>query len=77
MYAHVASRIGIAPMFDFAPGAQSAPSPGGLVYPTVLEDSILYGMVSDAAQDAGITPAYTPGRPFPDVTTCHTITILC
>jgi len=50
LYAHVAARVGIAPAFDL----QSPVSPGVLIYPTVLEDSVLYVMVSEAADDAKI-----------------------
>jgi hypothetical protein len=50
LYAYVAGRLGIAPAFDL----QSTLSPGVLIYPTVLEDSVMYVMVSDAAEDARI-----------------------
>ena len=50
LYAYVAGRIGVTPAFDL----QSAASPGVLIFPTVLEDSVLYVMVSDAAEDAKI-----------------------
>jgi len=50
LYAHVASKAGIAPAFEL----QSPVSPGVLIYPTVLDDSVLYVMVSDAAEDANI-----------------------
>jgi hypothetical protein len=54
LYAYVAGRLGIAPLFELEPDVQSAVSPGVLIYPTVLEDSVLYVMVSDAAEDAKI-----------------------
>jgi hypothetical protein len=54
LYAYIAGRIGLTPMFDLLPDAQAALSPGVLIYPTELEDSILYVFVSDAAQDAKI-----------------------
>jgi hypothetical protein len=50
LYAYVAGRLGITPMFDL----QAQLSPGVLVYPTVLEDSVLYVMISDAADDAKV-----------------------
>jgi hypothetical protein len=54
LYAYVAGRVGLAPIFDLLPDIQSALSPGVLVYPTVLEDSVLYVLISDAAQDSKI-----------------------
>jgi hypothetical protein len=58
LYAYVAGRIGIAPLFelkpDVQPDAKSSLSPGVLIYPTVLDDSILYVIVSDSAQDSRI-----------------------
>ena len=50
LYSYVAGRAGVAPAFD----VQSPLSPGVLVYPTVLEDAVMYVMVSDAAEDAKI-----------------------
>ena len=50
LYTYVAGRVGEAPMFDL----QAQLSPGVLIYPTVLEDSVLYVMISDAAEDAKI-----------------------
>ncbi len=50
LYTYVAGRVGLAPMFDL----QAPLSPGVLVYPTILEDSLLYVMISDAAEDAKI-----------------------
>jgi hypothetical protein len=50
LYAYVAGRIGVTPAFEL----QSTLSPGVLIYPTVLDDSVLYVMVSDAAEDAKI-----------------------
>jgi len=50
LYSYVAGRVGIAAIYDL----QSPVSPGVLIYPTVLEDSVLYVMVSDAANDEKI-----------------------
>jgi hypothetical protein len=50
LYTYVAGRAGIAPVYDL----QSTLSPGVLVYPIVLEDSVLYVMASDSADDARI-----------------------
>jgi hypothetical protein len=50
LYEYVAGRVGLAPAFDL----QSQLSPGVLVYPTVLEDSVLYVMASDSADDSRI-----------------------
>jgi hypothetical protein len=50
LYAYVAGRLNITPLFDLL----SPLSPGVLIYPTVLENSVLYVMVSDAAQDLPI-----------------------
>lgn len=50
LYAYVANRLNIAPLF-----AQQSPIPPGvLVFPSVLADSVLYVLVSDAASDAAI-----------------------
>ena len=50
LYASVAGRVGIAPAFD----SQTPLLPGVLVYPIVLDDSVMYVMISDAAQEAKI-----------------------
>jgi hypothetical protein len=50
LYTYVAGKVGISPMFDLP--AQL--SPGVLIYPTVLDDSVMYVMISDAAEDAKI-----------------------
>ena len=50
LYAYVASRADIAPMFS----QQTPLPPGVLVFPTVLADSLLYVFVSDSANDAAI-----------------------
>ncbi len=50
LYTYVAGRVGVAPMFDL----QAPLSPGVLVFPIVLEDSVLYVMISDAAEDTKI-----------------------
>jgi hypothetical protein len=47
LYSYVAGRIGIAPLFDM----QTPVAPGVLIYPMVLEDSVLYIMSSEAAGD--------------------------
>jgi hypothetical protein len=50
LYAQVATRLGIAPMFTL-----QSPLPSGvLVFPTALADSVLYVFVSDSANDAAI-----------------------
>jgi hypothetical protein len=54
LYAYVSGLVGIASLFELQPEVQSALSPGVLIYPTVLEDSVMYVMVSDAAEDAKI-----------------------
>ena len=50
LYAYVAEQVGASPMYDL----ESAVSPGVLIYPTVLDDSVVYVMVSDAAEDSKI-----------------------
>ena len=50
LYSYVASRVGITPMFDL----QSQPSPGVLVFPIVLEDSVLYIIASESAENSKI-----------------------
>jgi hypothetical protein len=50
LYTYVAGRVGLAPMFDL----QGQLSPGVLIYPTVLDDSVLYVMISDGAEDSKI-----------------------
>lgn len=45
LYSYVAGRVGVAPMFD----VQSTLSPGVLIFPIALEDSMLYIMISEAA----------------------------
>jgi hypothetical protein len=55
LYAYVSGRIGIVPLFDLVPAAaRTSVSPGVLIYPTVLEDAVLYVMVSDAAEETKI-----------------------
>ena len=49
-YAFVAGRLNITPMFR----AQSPISPGILIFPTSLADSILYVFVSDSADDSTV-----------------------
>jgi hypothetical protein len=50
LYAYVAGRIAIAPSFDL----QAPLSPGALVYPIVLSDSVLYVIASDDAAPAKV-----------------------
>jgi len=50
LYAYVAGKAGVAPLYD----STAALSPGVLVFPMVLEDSVLYVMESDSAEDAKI-----------------------
>jgi hypothetical protein len=50
LYAYVAGKVGIKPIFDLV----SPLSPGILVYPTVLENSVLYVMTSESADSAKI-----------------------
>jgi hypothetical protein len=50
LYSYVAARAGVAPIFDL----QSPLSPGVLVYPMVLNDSILYVILSDDAASANV-----------------------
>jgi hypothetical protein len=50
LYTYIASRLNITPMFS----QQSPLPPGVLVFPTLLADSVLYVMISDAANDASI-----------------------
>jgi hypothetical protein len=50
LYSYLAGQLGITSGYDL----QSAVSPGVLIYPTVLDDSVLYIMVSDAAESSGV-----------------------
>ena len=50
LYTYVAGRVGITPIFD----VQGQLSPGVLIYPTLLDDSVMYVMISDAAEDMKI-----------------------
>jgi hypothetical protein len=47
LYTYVAGRLGITPMFEL----QSPLAPGVLIYPIELQDSVLYIMVSDSADN--------------------------
>jgi hypothetical protein len=50
LYNYVAGRVGITPMFD-----SSVPlAPGILVFPTVLQDAVLYVLCSERADDTKI-----------------------
>jgi hypothetical protein len=50
LYSYVAEKIGITPLYEL----QAAISPGVLVYPVVMDDSVLYVMESDSAEDTKI-----------------------
>ena len=50
LYTFVAARVGIVPMFDL----QVPLSPGVLIFPTVLEDSVMYVIISDSVEDANV-----------------------
>ncbi|HMK22636.1 MAG TPA: hypothetical protein VK466_09895 [Terriglobales bacterium] len=50
LYAYVAGKVGIASLFD----ALAPLPPGVLIFPTVLEDSVLYVMTSESAEDAKV-----------------------
>ena len=50
LYAYVAGKLGITPMFEL----QSPLVHGVLVYPIELQDSVLYVLVSDSADDAKV-----------------------
>jgi hypothetical protein len=51
LYKYVAARVGLAPAFEL-----QTPLPDGvLVYATVLQDSVLYVLISDSADDAQVT----------------------
>jgi len=50
LYSYVAGRVGVAPLYELL----SYLSPGVLVYPIVLQDSVLYVVVSDDAHSARI-----------------------
>ncbi len=50
LYVYLSARLGIRPMFEL----QSALPSGVLVYPIVLEDSILYVMTSENADDTKV-----------------------
>jgi hypothetical protein len=60
LYSYVAAKVGIAPLFEIATPDMATPekatpiSPGVLIYPIVLEDSVLYVMESESADDADI-----------------------
>ena len=50
LYGYVTTRIGISPMFDL----QSPSSPGVLIFPIAMEDSVLYIMACESADDSKI-----------------------
>jgi hypothetical protein len=51
LYAYISTRLNIAPMFT----QQTSLPPGVVVFPTVLEDSMLYVFISDRANDTKIS----------------------
>lgn len=50
LYSYVAGRVGITPMYE----VQGTLSPGVMVFPIVLQDSVMYIFSSDSADDAKI-----------------------
>jgi hypothetical protein len=50
LYASIVARLEIATAYDVL----SSLSPGVLVYPTVLDDSVMYVMISDSADDSKV-----------------------
>jgi hypothetical protein len=50
LYAYVAAKVGVVPIFDLL----ATLSPGVLVYPTVLDAAVVYVMMSDNADDAEV-----------------------
>ncbi|MGA9503546.1 MAG: hypothetical protein WBV31_03850, partial [Terriglobales bacterium] len=54
LYTYVAGRVGIEPLFELGAEVEATMSPGVLIYPTVLEDGVMYVMVSDAGEDTRI-----------------------
>ena len=50
LYSYVAGRAGIAPMYEVQPTL----SPGVLIFPTVLQDSVLYVITSESAADTKV-----------------------
>jgi len=50
LYSYVAQKAGISPMFELS----SPASPGVMIFPISLEDSMLYIMTSESAEDATI-----------------------
>jgi hypothetical protein len=50
LYSYVAGRVGIIPMYD----VQGPLSPGVMVFPIVLQDSVMYIFASDSADNAKI-----------------------
>jgi hypothetical protein len=50
LYSAVFREIGLKPPFE----VKSAPAPGVLIYPTILQNSVLYVMVSETDQDADL-----------------------
>ncbi len=50
LYKYVGDRVGLKRAFEL----QTPLSPGVLIYPTVLEDSVLYVLVSDSADDSNV-----------------------
>ena len=55
LYSYVAAKVGIAPLFDMPThDMPTAISPGVLIYPVMLEDSVLYVMESESADDTDV-----------------------
>jgi hypothetical protein len=50
VYAYVAARLGIHPLFDL----KKPLSPGVMIYPVSLDDSVMYVIVSDSAGDSQV-----------------------
>jgi hypothetical protein len=50
LYSYVAGRVGVAQLYD----VQGPVSPGVLIFPIVLENTVLYIMASESAEDAQI-----------------------
>jgi hypothetical protein len=50
LYSYVAGRAGVAPLYE----VQGQVSPGVLIFPMVLEDSVLYIVASESAEDCSI-----------------------
>jgi hypothetical protein len=59
VYSYVAGRVGIKPLYELPQPL----SPGILIYPVSLDDSVMYVLVSDTAGDEQVDFGDgTPGR---------------